>query len=197
MSFDRQELEDLRGTDPVMDCLWQSALHDLQARAMPLHKRLHALVSGRILAEAHVSVAPVRFGARLFHLDEEGVWSVLIPMTDETGWIVNIAAFDPNGPRVATLNLNGCAAGLEELAHCWIAERAFRPRLHLSWWSWLKAECCGVLPVDWHATALYLKERRVDGVIAPDVDSGRMIERRLQGALGAPPVFVAGAEMAA
>lgn len=180
-----------------MDCLWQTALHDLQGRAMPLRRRLLALASDRILVEAHVSVAPVHFGARLFHLDEEGIWSVLIPMTDETGWIVTIAAFDPEGPRVATLNLDGCAAGLEELAQCWIGETAFRPRVHLNMWSWLKAECCGVLPVYWRAFARYLLQRRVDGIIAPDIRSGRMIERRLQIALAAPPVFIADAEAAA
>jgi hypothetical protein len=197
MSFDGRQLEKLHGTDPVMDCLWQSALLHLQAGALPLRKRLRALVSGRVLVEAHVCVAPVDFGSRLFQLDEEGIWAVLVPMTDESGSIVNLAAFDPDGPRVATLNLSGFAAGLEELAHCWLAETAFRPRLHLNLWSWLKAECCGVLPIDWHATALYLKERRVNGVIAPAVESGRMIERRLQAALSAPTVFVAGAEAAA
>jgi hypothetical protein len=197
MSFDRQELEELRRDDPVIDCLWQAADYDLQARAERLRRRLCALVSPRLLVEAHVTVAPVYFGSRLFHIDEEGVWSVLIPMADESGWIENIAAFDPQGPRVATLTLDGFAAGLDELAYRGFGENAFRPRLHANLWSWLKAECCGVLPVDWPATALYLKERRVDGIIAPDVASGRVIERRLQAALASPPVFVAGAQVAA
>lgn len=185
----------IREDDPVMDCLWHAAPYDLTTPAQPLRRRMLAAVSDRILIEAHVCVAPVYFGSRLFHIDEEGIWAVLVPMTNEYGWIENIAAFDPNGPRAATLNLTGFAVGLEEIrltASIWCG-----PRLHANVWSWLKAECCGLLPVDWRATALYLMERGVVGVVAPGIDSGRIIERRLHEPLTPPPVFVASAEVAA
>ena len=44
----------------------------------------------------------------------------------------------------------------------------------------------GLLPLDWAWMAIELKARRVTGIVAPNLDEGRTIERRLKAALKPP-----------
>jgi hypothetical protein len=175
--------------DPITDCFNEAFYHHLQGAAEPRRALLRRHVSDSVMIDSHVYACPVHFGTHLFHIDPEGTWAILAPCTDESGWIVDVAAFDPRRPStVAMLNRQGFALGLEEIFHSRLNEG--RVRIHATIWSWLRAECCGILPIDWRRTALHLMECRVAGLIVDNVETGKLIDQKMRLALKPPAIFV-------
>lgn len=179
---------DWRGQlDPFTDFMDEAACHHATRAMSPLRDWLHATASGVVLADALVFAVPVRISGPYFDMVEGGKPAVLAPCTDETGLIIDLAAIDPDRGTFATFLGEGFALGATAAtAEC--LDEGGRALVHADLSSWLRAECCGLLPLDWKETAIFLHWMRVAGVVAGNVRDGSLIEKRL--ALRAPRVFV-------
>ena len=174
----------------VIEAMHEASAHHLTDAARPLRQRIEALCPLEVIAQELVSVAPVSFRARTFEIDQEGAPAILIMVKDEFGEIEDLAAFAPDPPYRHALTFGrGVAIGLGAFHDMRFHDR-LRLAMHAGVWSYLRAQCRGLLPLKWDSVALQLVERRVAGIVTPSVTEGREIERRLARALKPPGVFI-------
>lgn len=168
------------------------------ARIGGIRAKIENGCSRKFLHDAPVSVAPVRFTRSpsaskcgRFDIDESGRrYSIVIPCRDEFGDLIDVAAFDPMPPYgVATYLGRAIALGLDEIFES-RHDPNFRVPMTIDILDYLAVEGRMMLPLDWRLTGLHLLARRVRGIVAPRVQTGKIIERRLAQALKPLPVFV-------
>lgn len=162
------------------------------ARRYGLREKVEEACPPSVLADALTSLAPVRFNVGgTFDLDDTvESYSLVVPCRDETGDLIDVAAFDLRQPYgVATYLKRAFAVGLDAIFDARLVG-GFRVHVHACAWGFLKSECCGLLPIDWRATALHMMHRRVGGLIVDTVQDGRSVNLRMSKALRVPEIYV-------
>ena len=157
-----------------------------------LKDRFYNATTPTIAGEALVHLARVDFGSHRFEFSETGTWAIIAPIHSETElYPVDLAAFDLRERDLKRVYRGlGYAVGIEEALFDARFHPERRTQIHCDVWSWLCNECVGILPVDWHATTLLLKQRRIAGLVTTDDVQAREVSRLMQAALAPLPIFV-------
>jgi hypothetical protein len=181
----------MTGNDIIGDALATCFVEHFAHAPTHLKDRFYSAVSPTVAGDAMLHLARIRFGRHRFEFDTEGSWAIVTPIyRDNETLPVDLAAFDVDdcGTRRVYRGYES-AVGLSQA----LSDTRFHPQnralIHASVWTWLRAECCGVLPVDWNKTALALKARKV-GLVADSDGDAKLIERNLRLALSTPSLFV-------
>lgn len=188
--------------DDLVREVGQRAWRDAYFAPDTVTRRFCAATSLAIADDEQLAFGRVRFStySRRFRsaaFDETvGVqWAIMAPMV-EGGHVVDVAAFDFDNPERRASLFGGFAVGAESAA--WSAHHHPRRRLlvHVDVWSWLRAECVGVVPIDWQQFALWVKAEGYEDILAENDQEAEKIAARVRFALQPPRVFIRNARRA-
>ena len=153
-----------------------------------LKEELFSLVSPTVAGDALVHLGPAVFEKRRVRLDRFGQWAVWAPIFAD-GELVDWAAFDMHRQdlRRTWSGIGHFAVGHEEAARDAHYHPNGRLQLHYSVRDWLRADCTGMLPIDWEKSALWLKAQKRELVIS--TSSPKLLHGALSQALTVPKMF--------